>query len=330
MTIHAFAAKAPKDPLSPFTYAKPTLAPFEVLIKITHCGLCHTDLHLIDNAWNRTLYPVVPGHEVVGTIVEKGAEAKLSLNTRVGVSWLYSSCLECDTCSTGNTHICPSRKATCIGHHGGFADFITADSRFVYPIPQNLDSALAAPLLCAGATTYAPFRRWKIQAPHRVAIIGVGGLGHVALQFAHAFGCEVTALSSSPSKEKDAKAFGAHHFVLLDEAASKAGSFDFILSTVDGGLDWNLICSLLKPTGVLCVLGRSPTPITVDTLTGLTAEKVIAGSSVASRFIIKEMLQFAADHNITPKIELMKMSEINQAIQKVRDGKARYRIVLTQ
>lgn len=207
---------------------------------------------------------------------------------------------------------------------------MTADSRFIYPIPDKLDSAHAAPLLCAGATVYAPLRRYKIQAPHKVAVIGIGGLGHLALQFASAFGCEVTALSSSLDKEQEARRFGAKHFVMLDQINSlePSLSFDLILSTVHADLNWDKICSLLKTTGTLCFLGKPPSPITLDLLSGLSGQRSVSSSTVANRAILGEMLQFAAEKKIVPQIEIMKMTEINEAIKKVRANKVRYRMVL--
>lgn len=333
MAIQAFAAKAAKNRLETFSYSVSDLKPFEVLIEITHCGLCHSDIHLIDNDWKSSIYPLVPGHEVVGTITQKGTEVSWPLGARVGVSWLYSSCLECPTCLSGENQVCPKRKATCIGHHGGFANQMTADSRFIYAIPDGLDSASAAPLLCAGATVYAPLRRWKMQASQKVAVVGIGGLGHLAIQFANAFGCHVTAISSSEDKKHEALSFGAKHFVTLDQLSAHprelTQSFDLILSTPHGDLDWDLLCSLLTPTGVLCLLGRPSTPIHLNPLASLNGQRCITGSSVASRYIMNEMLNFAAEHKIKPQIELMKMSEVNEAIEKVRQNKARYRIVLT-
>ncbi len=333
MTIHAFAAKTLKARLEPFSYPEPALGPYDVLIDITHCGLCHSDLHLIDNDWKKSVYPLIPGHEVIGTISKKGSAVQLSVGTRVGVSWQHSACLECSSCLTADTHFCPKRIATCNGHFGGFASQMTADSRFIYPIPEGLDSAHAAPLLCAGATVYGPFRRLKIQAPDRVAIIGIGGLGHLAIQFANAFGCEVTAISTSPDKEKEAISFGAKRFTTLDRIAANPSElslyFDYILSTVHADLNGDLICSLLKHTGTLCLLGRPSTPMNISLLSSLSSQRSITGGSVGNRMTIIEMLNFAAEHNISPKIEVMKMSEINEAIAKVRANKARYRIVLT-
>ncbi|HEY4254896.1 MAG TPA: NAD(P)-dependent alcohol dehydrogenase [Chlamydiales bacterium] len=328
MNIHAQAALAPSSQLFPFAYAEPSLGPFDVLIEITHCGLCHSDIHLIDDAWKRSIYPLVPGHEVVGNVIKRGASVSLPIGARVGASWLYSACLECSTCLSGENQLCPSKKTMCIGHHGGFSDKMTADSRFVFLIPQKLPSELAAPLLCAGATVYAPLKRWNVQAGKSLAVIGIGGLGHVALQFGKALGCDVTAISSSPEKQKDALRFGANHFFTFEQMKEHRMKYDFILSTVHHDLDWNSILSSLKPSGTLCFLGRPPQPISLDVSLILSSQRTLTGSSTANRPLMNEMLAFAAQHKIAPQIELMKMSQINEAIQKVRANEARYRIVL--
>jgi uncharacterized zinc-type alcohol dehydrogenase-like protein len=328
MEIHAQAALAPSSKLFPFAYAEPELGPFDVLLEITHCGLCHSDIHLIDDAWKRSIYPLVPGHEVVGKIIKRGASVTLPIEARVGASWLYSSCLECPTCLSGENQLCPSKKTMCIGHHGGFSDKMTADSRFVFPIPEKLPSELAAPLLCAGATVYAPLKRWNVQAGSNLAVIGIGGLGHVALQFGKALGCDVTAISSSPDKRSDALRFGANHFYTLSQMAEHKMHYDFILSTVHNDLNWNQILSSLKPSGTLCFLGRPPHPLSIDVSLLLSTQRSITGSSTANRSLMNEMLHFAAHHQIAPQIELFKMSHLNEAIQKLRANQARYRIVL--
>jgi alcohol/geraniol dehydrogenase (NADP+) len=326
MKIHAFAAIGPRQLLQSFSYDAPPLAPFEILIKVTHCGLCHSDIHLIDDDWKRSIYPLVPGHEIVGTVLKKGESVKnLNLGNRVGVSWVRSSCLDCPSCLDGETNICPQKTATCNGSHGGFADHMIADSRFSFLIPDALDSAYAAPLLCAGATVYAPLRR-EVKSPQSVAVIGIGGLGHLALQFAAAFECEVTAISRTASKEAEAKSFGAHHFTTLDKA--KAGQFDLILSTVQGNLNWNHVISLLKPKGTLCFVGRPLNPAQIEIGNLISFQKRIVGSSTANRAQMNEMLQFAARHKIKPQIELFPLAEVNRAIEKVKANEARYRVVL--
>ena len=326
MKIHAYAASAPKEKLKAFIYDAPPLGPFDILIKVSHCGLCHSDVHLIDDDWKRSKYPLVPGHEIIGTVEQKGSAAFLSVGERVGVSWIHSACMNCSVCLQGDTNICPQRTATCNGHHGGFADYMVADSRFAFPIPEALDSAHAAPLLCAGATVYAPLRR-HVQGPDSVAIIGIGGLGHLGLQFAAALGCEVTAISHSASKEAEAKSFGAHRFITLDHNP-KPSQFDFILSTISADLDWNLVTTLLKPKGTLCFVGRPNNPARIELGQLVSLQANICGSSTASRALMHEMLAFAARKKIKPQIEKMPLAKVNEAIERIKANAARYRIVL--
>lgn len=326
MKIHALAAMGPKEPLSPFSYDAAELGAFEILIKVTHCGLCHSDVHLIDDDWKRSKYPLVPGHEIVGTISKMGKNVDhLKLGERVGVSWVRSACLACTSCLEGDTNICPQKTTTCNGNYGGFADHMIADSRFVFPIPKELSSADAAPLLCAGATVFAPLRRYGPQ--HSVAIIGIGGLGHLGLQFAHHFGCEVTALSHSASKEGEAKSFGADHFYTFENLPTPF-QFDFILSTVHVDLDWNQIIALLKPKGTLCFVGRPGNPGMIEFGSLISFQRNICGSSTANRATMNEMLAFAAQHKIKPQIELLPLSKANEGIEKVKSNRARYRVVL--
>jgi uncharacterized zinc-type alcohol dehydrogenase-like protein len=327
MKIHGYAALAPREPLRSFTYDAPPLEPFEILIKITHCGLCHTDLHMIEDAWHRSTYPLLPGHEIIGTVVKKGSSAEVKLGKRVGVSWVASACLQCPQCLQGDTNICPTKKGVYNnGRYGGFADHVVIDSRFAFPIPEGIDSAHAAPLLCAGATVYAPLHRHPILPSHAVGIIGIGGLGHLALQFYHAYGCEVSAISSTPSKEKEAKNFGADHFYTWENPPSPF-QFDFLLCTTDAPLDWNFVLTLLRPNGTLCLVSR-PAGLTFDPTYLVSTQRSICGSNNANRSVMNEMLSFAARHKIKPKIELMPLAKINEAIERVRTNSARYRIVL--
>lgn len=327
MKIHAYAAMGPAKLLQPFIYDAPSLGPFDLLLKVSHCGLCHSDIHLIDDDWKRSKYPLVPGHEVVGAIVKMGDGVQnLKVGRRVGVSWLRSACLSCPTCLEGDTNICPQKSTTCNGNYGGFADHMIADSRFTFPIPEGLDSAHAAPLLCAGATVYAPLRRYRMQGPDSVAVIGIGGLGHLALQFAAAFGCEVTAISHSANKEAEAKSFGAHHFLTLHNQPTPA-QFDLILSTVHADLDWNLILTLLKPKGTLCFVGRPQNPGLIEFGQLISFQKNICGSSTANRPLMNEMLAFSARHHVKSKIECLPLTDVNKGIERVKANAARYRIV---
>jgi alcohol/geraniol dehydrogenase (NADP+) len=332
MTIHAHAAMAPKQALTPFSYEPAGLGPWDVEVAITHCGICRSDIHLIDNDWSVSSYPLVPGHEIIGAIEDAGAEVKhLKKDQRVGIGWQRGSCLVCEQCLKGNENLCPKNRATCVGNHGGFAERIRVDSRFVFPIPDVLASENAAPLLCGGATVYSPLKHWGIVPSMRVGVIGIGGLGHLALQFAHAFGCEVTAFSSTPDKEKEACSFGAHRFIASKNPAAlkkAAGSLDFILSTVFGSLDWNAYLSLLRPNGKLCFVGVPAELIQIHVGALLGGQKSVCASVIGSRNTIREMLEFAARHEILARIEVVKMADVNAAIEKVRANKARYRMVL--
>lgn len=327
MQIHAYAALAPRTPLVPFTYEMPPLKPFEILVKVSHCGLCHSDIHLIDDDWKRSIYPLVPGHEIVGTVVQKGSEAETKIGERVGVSWIRSACLSCPLCLSEDTNMCLKKTSICNGHFGGFADHVVADSRFAFAIPEKLSSASAAPFLCAGATVYAPMHRFNLQSHHSVAVIGIGGLGHLAIQFAAAFGASVTAISTTPTKEIEAKAFGAHQFLSLNDSL-KMNQFDLILSTVSADLNWNQILTLLKPKGTLHFLGRPENIANIDISNLISPQRSISGSSTANRILMNGMLTFAAKNQIQPQIELLPLAKVNEGIERLKANQARYRIVL--
>lgn len=332
MKINTQAALAKSTPLAPFTYEAKPLLHDQVAIKITHCGICHSDLHLINNDWGNSSYPLVPGHEIVGTVAELGESVKhFKIGQRVGVGWQCWSCGHCEWCMAGEENLCPKQQATCIGNFGGYADTIQVNNRFVFPIPDSLSSAAVAPLLCGGATVYAPLRRFVNYPGQRVAILGIGGLGHLAIQFANALGCDVTAISTSANKKAEAEKLGAHHFLVeSDEAALKQAnnSFDLILSTVSQPIHWENYLKLLRPKGVLCCVGAPPAAISFPIFSLILERKSIAGSNIASPHIINAMLKFAALHNIGAVVETLPMSEVNTALDKVRNNQARYRMVL--
>lgn len=332
MPVRAFAALAPKAMLVPHQYEPAPLGPFDVEIAISHCGICHSDIHLIDDDWAMTTYPLIPGHEIVGTIWAAGSDvAELTFGERVGVGWQGGSCFACEWCERGEEHCCAKQVATCVGRPGGFADSIRLDSRFVYPIPQDLASEDAAPLLCGGITVYSPLAAMARPA-FRVGVIGIGGLGHMALQFARAFGCEVTAFSTSPDKRDAARRLGAHHFVVSTDAGEMeraAGSLDFLLSCVTAPLDWSAWLKILRPRGTLCLVGASPGTLDVLPVALVISQKSIVGSVIGSRSRTREMLQFAARHGIAAATEVVPMAQVNAAIDKVRANRARYRMVLT-
>jgi len=331
MKIKAYAAKNAKDKLENYEYDPKALSAFDIEVDITHCGICHSDVHLIDNDWQMSGYPLVPGHEIIGKVKELGSHVKnFKKGDRVGIGWQRSACLECATCIKGDENLCKKNEATCAGNHGGFADRIRSDSRFSFKIPEKLASENAAPLLCGGITVFSPLRLW-VKPQMKVGVIGIGGLGHLAVQFARAFGCEVTAFSSTDAKKEEAMKFGAHNFVSStdNKAWEKLqGHYDFIISTVNVNLDWNSYLGLLGPDGRLCFVGASDKPLDLQVFPLLVGRKTVCGSPIGGRTLINEMLEFAARHNIVAKTEVVEMSKVNEAIQKVRDNKARYRMVL--
>ena len=331
MLIHGYAAYQAKESLKPFEYKSEPLLPEEIEVTITHCGICHSDVHMVDNDWGISVFPLVPGHEIIGTITAMGSAVKeLKMGKRVGIGWQCKSCLTCENCCKGEENLCAQNQGVVVAHHGGFADRVRSHARFVIPIPDALESEYAAPLLCGGVTVYSPLRNYNVQPYMKVGVIGIGGLGHLALQFANAFGCEVTAFSSDASKEKEAKEFGAQHFInSIDDAALDRckNSFDFILSTVNVDLNWEKYVSLLRANGKLCFLGAANrVNIPINAL--VMGNKSICGSVIGGPLMIKEMLEFAARHDIHAKTQVMPMNQAAEALNLVRQNKARYRIVL--
>lgn len=329
--IHALAVHEPKGRLESFHYETKPLGPWDIEVQITHCGICHSDIHLIDNDWNFSSYPLVPGHEIVGIVKAKGDLAEFKVGDRVGIGWQKNSCHTCPTCRHGEENLCLKTEATCVGNFGGFADCIQTDSRFAFLIPNTLASEYAAPLLCAGATVFSPLLHYNVNATWQVGVFGIGGLGHLALQFLKAFGCEVFAFSSSKNKEKEAKEFGAHHFIDISNKKGLEkylGSFNLILLTSTAPFSFEAIVSLLAPRGILCVLGGLEHKIDVLGMSLVQGNRVIAGSGIGSPADIHTMLQFASTHDIKPKIELFSMSEANEAIKKVKANRIHYRAVL--
>jgi uncharacterized zinc-type alcohol dehydrogenase-like protein len=332
MSIHGYAAVKAREPLQQFSYDPEDLGPFDVEIAITHCGVCHSDIHLVDNDFQISHYPFIPGHEVVGTVRAMGSQVtNLRAGQRVGVGWQCGSCLECEWCVQGEETCCAQQRWTCVGRHGGFAEAIRVDSRFAFAIPDALDSADAAPLLCAGITVYSPLRAPGIGPDSKVGVIGIGGLGHLALQFARAMGYEVTAFSTTPDKQKEAESFGADRFVVSTDAAQMeqaAGSLDLLICTVNVDLDWMQWMNLLRPWGTLCFVGLPPKPVNISAMSLIMGNRSVRGSGIGNRSTMREMLEFAARHGIKPHIQIMPMSQATEAINIVRNNKARYRIVL--
>jgi uncharacterized zinc-type alcohol dehydrogenase-like protein len=253
--IHGLAVHAAGAQLVAYKYDPGELKANEVEVRISHCGVCHSDIHLIDNDWGFSKYPFIPGHEIVGTVSAIGSTVRdRKIGERVGIGWQADSCGICEWCRQGDEHLCASAQPTCVGRNGGYADAVRVNSRFAIPVPEALESENVAPLLCAGITVYSPMRNYGVRPSSRVGVVGIGGLGHIGLQFAKAFGAEVTALSTSKDKEEEALKMGADHFVNTRdmEALKKvAGSFDFLLSTVSADQDWQAFVNTLRPKGFL-------------------------------------------------------------------------------
>ncbi|KAA0113950.1 NAD(P)-dependent alcohol dehydrogenase [Mycolicibacterium sp. P9-22] len=336
MKVVSYAATTARGSLERFEYEPEPLGPDEVDVAVTHCGICHTDSSMVDNEWGFSQYPVVAGHETVGTVVAIGANVdstRLHIGRRVGVGAICGACMNCEWCLAGKHSVCPARVDTVMrGHLGGFASHVRAANwQFVYPIPDAIASEHAGPLLCAGATVFTPMLRYGVRPTDRVAVVGIGGLGHLALQFSAKWGCAVTAISSSRKKEAQARRFGATAFIDAsdtDELAAAAGSFDFILSTVPADLPWNDYVAALRPRGTLCIVGGPQNAISVGAFDLLPAEKVVAGGIPGSPVETVQMLDFAARHNIRPTIETFSMTDANRALDHVRRGRARFRAVL--
>jgi len=316
----------------PFKYDPGELGPHEVEIAITHCGICHSDIHLISNDWGISHYPFIPGHEIIGAVQALGAEVRaLELGQRVGLGWQSNSCGICEWCTRGMENLCPAAECTCVHRHGGYADLVRANARFVIPIPGALDSEQAAPLLCGGITVYNPLRTHGVNPSSRVGVVGIGGLGHLAIQFARVFGAEVTAFSTSAAKEEEARALGAHNFVNTRESKAMKevfGTLDFVLSTISEDQDWGVYLQTLRPTGTLCFVGVPPSPVSVHALPLISGIRSITGNPTGSPYRIKEMLDVAARHGVKAKTELFPMAKANEAIEKVKKNKVRYRAVL--
>ena len=332
MIFKAYAASEAKTELKPFEYEAGILAGNEVQIKVETCGICHSDLSMLNNDWGISVFPLVPGHEVIGNIESVGEQVKhLKVGQRVGVGWFSNSCMNCEWCVGGDHNLCGSTEGVIVGRHGGFADRIRIDATWAIPIPDGVNLESAGPLMCGGITVFNPILQFDVKPTNRVGVIGIGGLGHMALKFLDAYGCEVTAFSSNISKEEEAKIFGADHFINSSDADSLkkiSGSLDFIISTVNVPLDWPAYIDALRPKGRLHIVGGVMEPIPVPVFPLLFGQKSVSASPLGSPNSMAVMLEFAARHQIEPMVETYPMDKVNDAMEKLRSGKARYRLVL--
>jgi uncharacterized zinc-type alcohol dehydrogenase-like protein len=335
-----YAAQTAKANLAPWNFQRRAVGAGDVLVEILYSGVCHSDLHQIRDEWFPGIFPMVPGHEIVGRVSQVGADVKkFKAGDLVGVGTMVDSCGNCENCKQDMQQFCvvsPVQTYNNLDKHGvptygGYSNNIVVREEFVLSVSDKLSLAGVAPLLCAGITTYSPLRNWKVGKGHKLAVLGLGGLGHMAVKFGVAFGAEVTVLSTSASKEKDARALGAHHFVVTSDAAQVEkvkGSFDFILDTVSAKHDLNMYLTLLKVKGVHICVGAPPEPHEIHAFSVIVGNKAVAGSGVGGLQQTQEMLDFCAEKNITADIELIDMKDIHKAYERMERGDVRYRFVI--
>ncbi|MEO6540184.1 MAG: NAD(P)-dependent alcohol dehydrogenase [Ferruginibacter sp.] len=337
----SFAAQDATTPLAPWTINRRDPKPHDVQIDIKYCGVCHSDIHTARGEWQGTIYPCVPGHEIVGVITAVGDHVKkFKVGDLAGVGCLVDSCRECENCKDGLEQFCSNgmvgtyngqEKDGSGNTYGGYSKAIVVHEDFVLHISDKLPLEAVAPLLCAGITTYSPLRHWKIGKGHKVAVLGLGGLGHMGVKLAAAMGAEVTMLSHTASKEKDAKRLGAHHFVLTSDAEQVKkvmGKFDFILDTVSADHEYNFYLGLLRTNGVMVCVGAPPSPAQIPAFNLIFGRKSVAGSLIGGIPETQEMLDYCAEHNIVSDIELIAMKDINEAYERMIKGDVRYRFVI--
>ncbi|GAA2735623.1 NAD(P)-dependent alcohol dehydrogenase [Streptomyces nogalater] len=340
-TVAAYAAPAAKAPLERTTIERRAVGEFDVLIDIKFAGICHSDIHQAREGWGEAIFPMVPGHEIAGVVSEVGpGVTKFKAGDRVGVGCLVDSCRECENCRAGQEQYClnGSIGATynAIGrdgtpNYGGYSQAIVVDENYVVRIPDELPLDAAAPLLCAGITTYSPLKRWNAGPGKKVAILGMGGLGHMGVKIAHALGAEVTVLSQSLRKKEDGLKLGADHYYATSDPKTfeeLRGTFDLIVSTVSAPLDFNAYLSLLKTQGALVNVGAPEEPVSLNLFSVINGGKTLAGSMIGGIRETQEMLDFCAENGIGAEIELIAASEVNEAYERVLASDVRYRFVI--
>ncbi len=330
--IKAYAALEPGQPLQEFEYDPGPLGPHDVEIDVESCGICHSDLSMLDNEWGMTEYPFVPGHEVIGTVSAVGEHVTgVQTGQRVGLGWHSAYCNHCHSCDSGDHNLCNQAQGTIVRRHGGFAEKVRAEETAIVALPEGVNPDSAGPLFCGGITVFNPLVQFDVKPTDEVGVIGIGGLGHLALQFLRAWGCKVVAFSSSQAKQQEALDLGAHEVINsrdADAVAASAGRFNMIISTVNVKLDWTAYLSTLSAKGRLHFVGATLEPIEVGVFDLISAQRSISGSPVGSPATIRQMLDFAALHSIEPVTEYYSFEQVNQALDRLREGKAHYRVVL--
>ena len=336
-----YAAQNATSPLAPFKFERRKPGPHDVHFKILYCGVCHSDIHQVRDEWGGSIFPMVPGHEIVGKVTAVGASVKkFKPGDLAAVGCMVDSCRECENCRQGLEQYClHGSVATYNGYekdgktptYGGYSDQIVVHEDFVLRVPDNLPLEGVAPLLCAGITTYSPLRHWRVGKGHKVGVLGLGGLGHMAVKFASAFGAEVTMLSTSPSKEADAKKLGAHKFVLTtskEQTKSIRGYFDFIIDMVSAPHDYNMYLRMINTNGVHICVGAPPEPAAIAAFGLIGNRRSIAGSMIGGIPETQEMLDYCAEYNIVSDVEVIAIKDINKAYERMLKGDVRYRFVI--
>ena len=339
-TVAAYAAPSAKAPLERTTIERRTVGEFDVLIDIEFAGICHSDIHQAREGWGEAIFPMVPGHEIAGVVAEVGSGVtKFKAGDRVGVGCMVDSCRECENCKAGREQHCVGGNVgtyNAIGRdgeptYGGYSQKVVVDENYTVRIPDGLSLDVAAPLLCAGITTYSPLKHWGAAPGKKVAVVGLGGLGHMAVKIAHALGAEVTVLSQSLRKKDDGLKLGAEHYYATSDPATfenLANTFDIILSTVSAPLDFGAYLSLLKTGGALVNVGAPEEPVSLNLFSLIGGNKTLAGSAIGGIAETQEMLDFCAEHDLGAEIELIEASRINEAYERVLASDVRYRFVI--
>lgn len=340
-TAKAYAATSATAALAPFQVERRAVGPQDVQIEVAFCGICHSDIHQVRNEWGNSMYPMVPGHEIVGRVTAVGAQVqRFKVGDLAGVGCMVDSCRTCPSCQRNLEQFC--EKGAAFSYNGtemdrvtptfgGYSSSLVVDEAFTLKLSPKLDLAAAAPLLCAGITTYSPLRHWKTKQGDKVGVVGLGGLGHMAVKIAAAMGAEVTMLSTSPSKEADARKLGAQHFGLTSDPATfkrLAGHFDLIIDTISAPHDYNQYLGLLRSEGAMVLLGVPPEPTPVAATSLIFGRKTLSGSLIGGIQETQEMLDFCAEHGIVSEIELIPVQQVNQAYERMLKNDVRYRFVL--
>ena len=339
-TVAAYAAPAPKAPLERTTIERRAVGAHDVLIDIKFAGICHSDIHQVNEGWGQGIFPMVPGHEIAGVVVEVGSEVtRHAVGDRVGVGCMVDSCRECDNCLRGFEQYCTGGNTMTYNGvdrrgdvtYGGYSKQIVVDENFVVRIPEGLPLDVAAPLLCAGITVYSPLKHWGVASGKKVAVVGLGGLGHMGVKIAAALGAEVTVLSQSLRKKDDGLKLGAQDYRATSDPATfteLAGTFDVILSTVSAPLDFGAYLGLLKTDGAIVNVGAPEEPVSLNLFALLGGRKTLAGSMIGGIAETQEMLDFCAEHGLGSEIELINADQINTAYDRVQASDVRYRFVI--